>query len=118
MPAAARATLPPSLLPTIAVCGHHPHSPHHHHRWCRFNLSVTQTYPQRCTNDVGCEGATHYANPTAPIQIVTGAAGCNEGLHACMNPIKRSRGPWSAFWLQAAGTYRCETNTSGCLGPQ
>ena len=60
------------------------------------------------------------------MHIVTGAAGCNEvsidglplfrlltthtragrqNLGACINPIKQHRGNWSAFYLQAQGTY-------------
>jgi hypothetical protein len=70
-----------------------------------WNLSATQTYPQHCLDDVGCTGQTKYTSPKAPVHIVTGAAGCNENLGACINPIHKHRGPWSAFYLQAEGTY-------------
>ncbi len=70
-----------------------------------YNYTVTNTYKQSCVNDLGCDGQIFYNSPKAAVHIVTGAAGCNENLGACYNPIKQHRGPWSAFYLQAAGTY-------------
>eukprot|EP00497_Spongosphaera_streptacantha_P002618 TRINITY_DN3213_c0_g1_i1.p1 TRINITY_DN3213_c0_g1~~TRINITY_DN3213_c0_g1_i1.p1 ORF type:complete len:123 (+),score=8.00 TRINITY_DN3213_c0_g1_i1:93-461(+) len=69
------------------------------------NYTVTETYPQHCIDDVGCSSPVRYVNPSAMIQIVSGAAGCNEDKGACINPILAHRGPWSAFYLQAQGTY-------------
>lgn len=73
--------------------------------WPTYNYNVTERYAQQCKNDRGCDAAVHYRNPSAPVHVVTGAAGCNEDDHRCLNPILASRGPWSAFWLQAQGTY-------------
>ena len=70
-----------------------------------YNNTVHNVYNQSCVDDVGCTGQTVYASPTAPIHIVTGAAGCNENFGECINPISKHRGPWSAVYLQKGGTY-------------
>merc|ERR1711871_961860 len=64
-----------------------------------------QIYDQACQDDVGCTRPTMYDAPASAVHIVTGAAGCNEDLGACINPIRKHRGNWSAFFLQAEGTY-------------
>jgi len=70
-----------------------------------YNYTVTETYAQQCKNDVGCLEAVKYNNPSTAVHIITGMAGCNENNGMCINPIRRGRGKWSAFYLQAAGSY-------------
>lgn len=41
--------------------------------------------------------AHDYRNPKAPVHLISGAAGCNEALGICINPMLGPRGPWSAF---------------------
>ena len=36
---------------------------------------------------------------------MTGHAGCNEDEGGCQDKISQSRGEWSAFWMQAEGSY-------------
>lgn len=43
-----------------------------------------------------------YNQPKAPIHLITGAAGCNEGNGLCENPILHSKGNWSAFRTEGA----------------
>merc|ERR1712039_702252 len=62
-------------------------------------------YPQQCKNDVACFHPTYYVNPKAAVHIITGSAGCSEQSGECFDKISASRGPWSAFWLQAPGSY-------------
>ncbi|XP_068706650.1 acid phosphatase type 7-like isoform X2 [Montipora foliosa] len=50
--------------------------------WPVFNNTVT---------------AHDYRNPKAPVHLISGAAGCNEALGICVNPMLGPRGPWSAF---------------------
>jgi acid phosphatase type 7 len=45
--------------------------------WPVFNETVTQN---------------NYTNPLAPVHLISGAAGCNEQLGICVNPILRARG--------------------------
>ncbi|KJE97695.1 iron/zinc purple acid phosphatase-like protein [Capsaspora owczarzaki ATCC 30864] len=46
-----------------------------------------------------------YINPRAPVHIIAGVAGCNEGETTCINPILGSKGPWSAFRTAFLGAY-------------
>jgi len=46
-----------------------------------------------------------YVNPSYPVNIVTGFAGCNEVDGACLNPIGPPLGPWSAYRQAIEGTY-------------
>ncbi len=39
----------------------------------------------------------NYIQPSSPIHIISGAAGCNEQHGLCINPIYESKGTWSAF---------------------
>jgi 3',5'-cyclic AMP phosphodiesterase CpdA len=51
--------------------------------WPVFNYSVTQK---------------DYVNPQAPVHVISGAAGCNEGHGFCLNPIINwPAHDWSAF---------------------
>ena len=70
-----------------------------------YDYGEVQIYDQSCRNDDGCAGQTVYEEPRSMVHIVTGAAGCNEDAGTCINPILKSRGNWSAFYLQAPGTY-------------
>ena len=81
----------------------HEHS--YERMWPVYAENVTETYPQTCKDDVGCQGTTTYTDPSSTIHIVSGAAGCNESDGACLNPILKHLGPWSAFYSQAPGTY-------------
>jgi len=58
----------------------HEHS--YERTWPVFNFNVTQK---------------NYVNPMAPIHLITGAGGCNEDNGLCVNPIRHSKGDWSAF---------------------
>lgn len=58
--------------------------------WPVYNYTVTQF---------------DYFNPKAMVHLVTGAAGCNEGDGACLNPILFKFGEWSAFHSSVEGTY-------------
>lgn len=58
--------------------------------WPTFNETVTQH---------------NYTNPLAPIHLISGAAGCNEGDGYCLNPILYPRGDWSAFRSSGVTTY-------------
>jgi hypothetical protein len=48
---------------------------------------------------------TDYVNPRAPVNIVSGAAGCNEDLGLCWNPILGPGGPWSNKYLWGPEQY-------------
>ncbi|XP_029186649.2 acid phosphatase type 7-like isoform X1 [Acropora millepora] len=57
-----------------------------------------------------------YNNPKAPIHLISGAAGCNEILGICLDPMLGPRGPWSAFreWFPGNagfGKLRIENST-------
>lgn len=39
------------------------------------------------------------------MQIISGAAGCNEDFGECINPIKGPKGSWSAFRSSGKKTY-------------
>ncbi|XP_067052534.1 acid phosphatase type 7-like isoform X3 [Acropora muricata] len=57
-----------------------------------------------------------YNNPKAPIHLISGAAGCNEVLGICLDPMLGPRGPWSAFreWFPGNagfGKLRIENST-------
>merc|ERR1712151_967366 len=58
----------------------HEHS--YERTWPVFNLTVSQK---------------SYKDAQAPVHIITGAAGCNEGAGFCLNPTIHSKGDWSAF---------------------
>jgi hypothetical protein len=58
--------------------------------WPVFNETVTQF---------------NYTNPLAPVHIISGAAGCNEGDGYCLNPIREPLGEWSAFRSSGITTY-------------
>ncbi|CAB3977176.1 Iron zinc purple acid phosphatase [Paramuricea clavata] len=47
----------------------------------------------------------NYNNPTAPVHIVSGAAGCNEAYGVCVNPMLGPRGRWSAYRSWFPGEY-------------
>lgn len=49
--------------------------------------------------------AKNYTDPKAPVHLISGAAGCNEFLGICVNPILGPRGPWSAFRSWLPGLY-------------
>jgi hypothetical protein len=36
-----------------------------------------------------------YLNPTAPVHVIAGAAGCNENKGECLNPMGPAAGNWS-----------------------
>eukprot|EP01104_Vermistella_antarctica_P006019 TRINITY_DN16758_c0_g1_i1.p1 TRINITY_DN16758_c0_g1~~TRINITY_DN16758_c0_g1_i1.p1 ORF type:complete len:479 (-),score=109.41 TRINITY_DN16758_c0_g1_i1:5-1441(-) len=67
--------------------------------WPTYNYTVTQE---------------NYIQPKAPIHIISGAAGCDEQLGACINPILGPRGPWSAFraWFLAYGYGHLEVHNA------
>lgn len=57
-----------------------------------------------------------YNNPKAPVHLISGAAGCNEVLGICLDPMLGPRGPWSAFreWFPGNagfGKLRIENST-------
>lgn len=47
----------------------------------------------------------NYTNPGAPVHLVTGAAGCDEGYGYCIDPMGQDPGAWSAFRTWWPGTY-------------
>ncbi|XP_033101535.1 acid phosphatase type 7-like isoform X2 [Anneissia japonica] len=51
--------------------------------------------------------ARNYTDPEAPVHIISGAAGCNEFNHVCINPMLGPIKPWSAFraWLPGLYSY-------------
>eukprot|EP00118_Oscarella_pearsei_P008592 m.45250 g.45250 ORF g.45250 m.45250 type:complete len:419 (+) comp33576_c0_seq3:37-1293(+) len=59
--------------------------------WPVYNETVTQK---------------DYINPQAPVHIISGAAGCNEGpFSLCLNPMLGPKGPWSAYRSWLPGLY-------------
>jgi len=58
--------------------------------WPVFNEIVTQK---------------NYLNPLAPVHLVSGFAGCNEGYGICVNPMIGAGGPWSAYRSWLPGLY-------------
>ena len=57
--------------------------------------SVEYTWPVK----EGAATAFDYTNPTAPVHVVAGVAGCNETDGECLNPMGPSAGNWSRVRL-------------------
>ncbi|XP_071490513.1 acid phosphatase type 7-like [Diadema antillarum] len=53
----------------------------------------------------GSVTAKHYINSTAPVHVISGAAGCDEFHSVCVNPMFGPRGEWSAHRSWLPGLY-------------
>merc|ERR1711907_497631 len=67
--------------------------------WPVYNETVTQK---------------NYINPSAPVHVISGAAGCNESDGICENPILGPKGSWSAFrrWILPYGYGHMEAHNA------
>ena len=43
--------------------------------------------------------AKNYINPEAPIHIISAAAGCNDVLETCIDPMLGPRGEWNIYFI-------------------